>query len=57
MPGKILVGFLDAANAASLQNAVPRHGVLAYDRPPRKCFRHTFLLLRILFYFYIISAW
>jgi hypothetical protein len=22
---------------------VPRHGVLAYDRPPNELFRHTFL--------------
>jgi hypothetical protein len=26
------------------QNDAPRRGVLAYDRPPRKTFKHTFLL-------------
>ena len=40
----------EAASAASAggqrQNAVPRHGVLADDRPPNKIFRHTFLLLK-----------
>jgi len=38
------------------QNAVPRHGVLAADRPPRKINKHTFLLLPIILNISIITS-
>jgi outer membrane protein assembly factor BamB len=53
---KLLEGFLDAAKAASLQKHHACMVLLASDRPPKKLFKHTFMLLLICLFIFMLNA-